>query len=154
MKFNIFTISNKMKSWEENGINFYQKQLAHNHCINFHNLKIKHARNSSKEDIIKKESDIIMKSTHNLSNSIVWERSGKPISSLGLAKVFNDFEQYTNSIDLIIGGAYGLSSEIITTSNYVFSASKLTFPHKLFKIVLCEQIYRACKINTNHPYHK
>jgi len=38
--------------------------------------------------------------------------------------------------------------------DHIFSASSLTFPHRLFKIILVEQIFRAIKILENHPYHK
>ena len=55
---------------------------------------------------------------------------------------------------MIIGGSYGVSKEIKTKADLILSASQLTFPHRLFKILLMEQIYRASAINRNHPYHK
>ena len=55
---------------------------------------------------------------------------------------------------MIIGGAYGVSDELAEKVDLILSASHLTFPHRLFKILLMEQIYRASAINRNHPYHK
>jgi 23S rRNA (pseudouridine1915-N3)-methyltransferase len=57
-------------------------------------------------------------------------------------------------MNMIIGGAYGASDELETKADLILSASQLTFPHRLFKILLMEQIYRASAINRNHPYHK
>ena len=57
-------------------------------------------------------------------------------------------------IFFIIGGSHGLSMEVLNRSNQVFSASLLTFPHRLFRLILMEQIYRAFAIMQNKPYHK
>ncbi|MDC3359866.1 23S rRNA (pseudouridine(1915)-N(3))-methyltransferase RlmH, partial [Gammaproteobacteria bacterium] len=54
----------------------------------------------------------------------------------------------------LIGGSFGLSKEIINSSDAAISISKMTFPHRLFKILLVEQIYRSFSILNNSPYHK
>jgi 23S rRNA (pseudouridine1915-N3)-methyltransferase len=55
---------------------------------------------------------------------------------------------------MIIGGSYGAAPSLLQKSDLILSASALTFPHRLFKILLIEQIFRASTINRNHPYHK
>ena len=57
-------------------------------------------------------------------------------------------------IAFIIGGSYGLSEEIVKKANFILSVSDLTFPHRLFKMMLIEQIYRSFSIINNMPYHK
>ncbi|MBR5544959.1 MAG: 23S rRNA (pseudouridine(1915)-N(3))-methyltransferase RlmH, partial [Clostridia bacterium] len=59
-----------------------------------------------------------------------------------------------NNITFIIGSSFGLSQEIKQMSDYKFSMSKMTFPHKLARIMLTEQIYRAMSITNNGKYHK
>ena len=79
------------------------------------------------------------------SNSFFGQQK-KRFSGINVEHKFND--------NFIIGGAFGSSEEIIQKSQLTLSASDLTFPHKLFKIFLMEQIFRASAINRNHPYHK
>ncbi|MBQ9264709.1 MAG: 23S rRNA (pseudouridine(1915)-N(3))-methyltransferase RlmH [Clostridia bacterium] len=54
----------------------------------------------------------------------------------------------------VIGGSLGLSPAVIRRADEKMSLSKMTFPHQLARVVLLEQIYRACKINAGEKYHK
>lgn len=58
------------------------------------------------------------------------------------------------SISFFIGGAFGLSQEFKDSCDLTISLSALTMAHKIAKLVLFEQIYRALAINAGHPYHK
>jgi 23S rRNA (pseudouridine1915-N3)-methyltransferase len=53
----------------------------------------------------------------------------------------------------LIGGAFGLDKQILSKANFTWSLSQLTFPHQLVRLILAEQIYRACTILRNEKYH-
>jgi 23S rRNA (pseudouridine1915-N3)-methyltransferase len=53
----------------------------------------------------------------------------------------------------LIGGAFGLDEKVLQRANYRWSLSKLTFPHQLVRLILTEQLYRACSIIRNEKYH-
>jgi 23S rRNA (pseudouridine1915-N3)-methyltransferase len=53
----------------------------------------------------------------------------------------------------LIGGAFGLDETILKRANYKWSLSNLTFPHQLVRLILSEQVYRACTILRNEKYH-
>ena len=54
----------------------------------------------------------------------------------------------------VIGGSDGLSDAVLKYADLLISFSPLTFPHQLFRLLLCEQIYRCLKINSGQTYHK
>lgn len=69
------------------------------------------------------------------------------------AKQLQNWQQEKN-IYMVIGGADGLSKEILEKANVVWSLSKLTFPHMLVRVIVAEQIYRAWSFLQRHPYHR
>lgn len=54
----------------------------------------------------------------------------------------------------VLGGSLGLSAEVLARAHERMSLSNLTFPHGLARVILLEQLYRACKINSHETYHK
>lgn len=80
---------------------------------------------------------------------------GKLFSSEELAQMFeNSAGKGISHIAFIIGGSYGLSEEVKSHTKIRLSMSKMTFPHRLARIMLLEQIYRAFKISKKEKYHK
>ncbi|TLD88701.1 23S rRNA (pseudouridine(1915)-N(3))-methyltransferase RlmH [Helicobacter sp. MIT 05-5294] len=76
--------------------------------------------------------------------------SAKELDSFEFAKIL----QNQGNIVFFIGGAYGLEEDFLKSCHSQISLSKLTFSHKIAKVVLSEQIYRAFCLINNHPYHK
>lgn len=83
---------------------------------------------------------------------VAMEISGNKMSSLELSKFIDS--NISKNITFVIGGSYGLSSDVLKRADYKLSFSELTFPHQLFRVMLFEQIYRAFKIINNESYHK
>ncbi len=80
---------------------------------------------------------------------------GRMISSPELAEKLEDISlSGKSSLDIIIGGSWGLSDEVKQKSDFRLSMSRMTFPHQMARVVLCEQIYRAFEILNNGKYHK
>jgi 23S rRNA (pseudouridine1915-N3)-methyltransferase len=84
---------------------------------------------------------------------ILLMEKGKQFTSVDFSKwLFTNSE--TQKIIFIIGGAAGHGEEVIARANFKLSLSELTYPHKLARLLLVEQIYRAITIKNNHPYNK
>ena len=59
-----------------------------------------------------------------------------------------------NPLTIIIGGDLGLADAVLARSTVRLSLSPMTFTHQMIRLIILEQIFRACKINHNEPYHK
>ena len=80
---------------------------------------------------------------------------GKQMPSEKLAKTIADWGLSGKSrAAFIIGGSLGLSEAVKKRAQLRLSFSEMTFSHQIFRVMLLEQIYRACKINAGEPYHK
>lgn len=77
---------------------------------------------------------------------------GQQYSSVALAQKVAQVELQHSSIAFVIGGSYGLPPDF--PADLTLSFGKLTMPHQLFRLVLCEQIYRVLMINQHRQYHK
>jgi 23S rRNA (pseudouridine1915-N3)-methyltransferase len=84
------------------------------------------------------------------SYNIILHERGKQLDSYEFSSIFE--REY--SINFFIGGAYGFDEEFLKKGNMLLSLSKMTTSHKIAKIMLFEQIYRALSIVNKHPYHK
>lgn len=82
--------------------------------------------------------------------NIALDVEGKQCDSFEFSKIFDN----EVNINFFIGGAYGFNKEFLNKTQKVISLSKLTYAHKIAKVVLYEQIYRGLCIKNNHPYHK
>ena len=60
----------------------------------------------------------------------------------------------TRSLGFIIGGSFGLAEDLKRDAAGLVSFSKMTFPHRLARIILLEQLFRAFKIAHGETYHK
>lgn len=80
---------------------------------------------------------------------------GKQLSSEELSQKIDTLGvSGQGSICFIIGGSYGLSDKVKSKADFKLSMSKMTFPHKIARVMLLEQIYRAFKILQGGTYHK
>ena len=123
--------------------NFFLKQMK--------NLKIEIISKSNKFD----ENVKIMKKIKQRDYVIALDSEGESIDSIKFSNLINSSETYINKeIVFVIGGSEGLDKNIIARADKVLSFSKLTFQHQIVRLLLIEQIYRAKKIQENHPYHK
>jgi len=83
------------------------------------------------------------------------DERGRELASEELAaslnKAMNGGEQ---GIALVIGGADGLPKELVARADFVWSLGRATLPHRLARLIVLEQLYRALSILRGEPYHR
>ena len=86
---------------------------------------------------------------------VALEVQGKVMSSVELARFVGRCEESAlGPLAFLVGGAYGLPPAVSQAAQHRLSLSALTLPHRLARLVLVEQIYRAFTIVKGEPYHK
>ena len=79
---------------------------------------------------------------------------GKAHSSEELAQRLEHWRQQGRDLVFLIGGPEGHAPEVLAAADERWSLGPLTLPHMLVRLVLAEQLYRACSLLANHPYHR
>lgn len=158
MNINIICLGKLKEKYLLDGVNEYLKRIS-----KYSNIKIielsdeaipENASSKEIENIQKVEAEKIRKNIKPQDYNIALDLTGKELSSEEFADKIEDITiKGFSTINFIIGGTTGLSRELVTNSNFVFSFSKLTFPHQLIRLFLTEQIFRAFKILNNEKYH-
>ena len=77
------------------------------------------------------------------------ENISSPEFSAKLEKAFGVGQE----VVILIGGAYGFSDTVREKADFVWSFSRLVYPHGIARVVCIEQIYRASQILSGGPYH-
>ncbi|MBR0431024.1 23S rRNA (pseudouridine(1915)-N(3))-methyltransferase RlmH [Candidatus Saccharibacteria bacterium] len=84
---------------------------------------------------------------------ICCDERGLNISSDEFSQRLEKAFSSSREVVILIGGAYGFSDLARERADFVWSFSKLVFPHMIARLIVCEQIYRASQIATGGPYH-
>ncbi|SFB06031.1 23S rRNA (pseudouridine(1915)-N(3))-methyltransferase RlmH [Selenomonas ruminantium] len=109
---------------------------------------------AEKEQVLTREGEKLLKLVPEGSYLFVLDVFGKEKSSEELAASIDKLGLSGRSnITFLIGGAFGLSSEVRKSADELLSFSRMTFTHQMVRLLLVEQIYRAFKINRGEKYH-
>ncbi|MFN5641812.1 MAG: 23S rRNA (pseudouridine(1915)-N(3))-methyltransferase RlmH [Sphingobacteriales bacterium] len=113
-------------------------------------------KHSTPEQLKKAEAELIINALEPEDYLVLLDEKGKSLTSIELAdfiqKRANDSGK-SNRLIFLIGGAYGVDQSVFQKAKMVWSLSSLTFPHQLVRLILAEQLYRACTILRNEKYH-
>ena len=158
MKINIICVGKIKEDFFKGAAAEYEKRLSRFCDISIINLPDKsipeNASESECQNVLKAEGELILKKIGKSDTVIALCVEGKMLTSEGLAEKIKEKQNYSSTIDFVIGGSLGLSQEVKNRADFKLSLSAMTFPHRIARIVLEEQIYRAFKINNNESYHK
>lgn len=85
---------------------------------------------------------------------VALDERGEQPTSLELARRVARWQERGQDVALLLGGADGLAPAVLEQAAERLSLSRLTLPHRLARLVLLEQLYRAATILRGEPYHK
>lgn len=87
--------------------------------------------------------------------TLVLDERGKSLPSEAFSQLLQrHLDQGTQDLAFLIGGPDGHTAETRQKAGQLISFGPMTWPHRLVRVMLFEQIYRAVTIMVNHPYHR
>lgn len=155
MKIHLWSFGKGHESFIKEGADLFTKRIENYFSVEWNILQGPKNGGKMEPVILKqKEGEIILSMIAKEDYLVLLDERGKSFSS----EAFADFiEKRTvesvKNIIFLIGGAYGVSEPVMLRANLKWSLSTLVFPHQLVRLILAEQIYRACSIMRHEKYH-
>ena len=158
LQINILYVGNIKDKFFQDAVSEYEKRL--NSFCKLKNIELKEEKPKDESEseiatIIRKEGDRLLEAIPPKSYKIALCVEGKQISSEDLAQKISEIPLSGYSeITFIIGGAFGMDERVKKAADFRLSISKMTFTHRMMRVILIEQIYRALNIAGGGHYHK
>ena len=125
--------------------------------VGIKNLEIKElpiSKKSSIKERQKEEAKIISQHIKQNNLNLFLDGKGENINSVDISQIISKSSFDGKDLVFFIGGPDGFDEKIIKVENKIISFGRVTWPHKLIRIMLLEQLYRGITIINNHPYHR
>jgi len=146
MKCVILTVGKEKDDALEEGILHFKQRLLRYVPVEI--VYIDHQVTKEKEGLV------IMEKLKKEDYVILLDERGSELTSEGVADMMgNRMVDGVRRVVFIVGGAYGVSTDVTVRANYIWRLSKLVFPHVLVRVILLEQLYRAMTILKGEKYH-
>jgi 23S rRNA (pseudouridine1915-N3)-methyltransferase len=155
MKIKLWSIGKEHEPYIKPGVDDFTRRIARYYPVDWKLIAPpRNAAALSISDLKKKEGEIILDTLSKDDWLVALDERGKQITSDGLAQLLQDrANESAKNLVFLIGGIYGLDEAVLKRSDHLWSLSLLTFPHQLVRLIMAEQLYRACTILRNERYH-
>ncbi|HYC38935.1 MAG TPA: 23S rRNA (pseudouridine(1915)-N(3))-methyltransferase RlmH [Chitinophagaceae bacterium] len=155
MKISFWSIGKANEAYVRSGVEEFSKRINRYFKLKWTIIPVpKNAGMLSEMDLRKKEAETILEWLSDDDYLVALDERGKQLSSEKLADFLQaQANERTSHLVFLIGGAFGLHDSVLQRADFVWSLSRLTFPHQLVRLLLAEQIYRACSILRHEKYH-
>ncbi len=150
MTIKILAVGKKHENWVADGIARYERRLRKPFDVSWQFL----AHSALEEEAARSaESERVLAKIGRDDFLLLLDERGSNIDSPTLARTLQGAFEASRSAVVVIGGAYGVDDRLRQRADFVWSLSRLVFPHQLVRLILAEQVYRAQEIAAGRPYH-
>lgn len=155
MKLWFLSIGKQHEKYVQPGIEDFTRRVERYFPVEWKILApAKQTSTSLEAEVKKAEGKLVLNTLQKEDWLVTLDERGKSLSSLALAEFMQlRANESVKNLVFLIGGAYGLDEAVLQRANFKWSLSALTFPHQLVRLILAEQVYRACTILRNEKYH-
>jgi 23S rRNA (pseudouridine1915-N3)-methyltransferase len=156
MKFRVIWLGSNSDAEFAGAIDRYFNRIKHFFPIEVTEIQpARGGQSGSDVTIMRAQSARLMAAIPERGYTVVLDERGEVLDSLKFARWLERMTtDQPHGINFIMGGDAGLDESIRKRADKVLSLSPMTLPHQLARVVLLEQIYRACTLMRNIHYHK
>lgn len=155
MKIQFWSVGKNHEPYVKAGVEEFTKRISNYFPVEWTIIPLpKNSGMLSGADLKKKEGELILNWLQKEDYLIALDERGKQLNSEGLAEfIMKRTNESRKNLVFLIGGAYGIDEAVMKRADFKWSLSQLVFPHQLVRLILAEQVYRACTILRNEKYH-
>ena len=155
MKLLLWSIGKELEPYVKPGVEDFTRRLTRYYPTEWTLIPPpKGAATLSAADLKKKEGELILKQLTKDDFLVALDERGQQVTSEKLAAFIQTRANGSQkNVVFLIGGAFGLDTSVLDRADFKWSLSQLTLPHQLVRLILAEQLYRACTILRNEKYH-
>ncbi len=155
MKIQFWTIGKPHERYIKEGVEDFTSRISKYFKVEWMIIPpVKNAATISETELKRLEAATILEKLNEDDVLILLDERGKNISSEELANLLQQKANASSKrLVFLIGGAFGVDEQVFKRADFTWSLSKLVFPHMLVRLILAEQVYRACTILRNEKYH-
>jgi 23S rRNA (pseudouridine1915-N3)-methyltransferase len=155
MKLQFWSVGKNHEPYVKTGVEDFSRRINNYFPLSWNILPVpKNAGMLSEADLKKREGQTILEWLEKEDFLVLLDERGKQFTSEQIAQLLQvKANESTKQIIFLIGGAFGVDETVRNRAQITWSLSKLVFPHQLVRLILAEQIYRACTILRNEKYH-
>ena len=136
------------------GISDYAERISHYMPFEIITIpELKNTKSLSEQQQKTMEGELIMKQLQPSDTVVLLDEHGKEMRSMEYASWLQRTANNARRLVFVIGGPYGFSPSVYERANDKISLSRMTFSHQMVRLIFTEQLYRACTIIKNEPYH-
>ena len=155
MKFLIPLLGKTREPYLEAGIRDYAGRLSRFAIVELPVLKERHSRKDPDEVVKLHDAALLLEQAAIVGLRVALDPTGQSPDSGELASLLTAWENRgIATVCFLIGGHLGLHHSVLEQAELHLSLSRLTFTHEMTRLILLEQLYRACTIKAGHKYHK
>jgi 23S rRNA (pseudouridine1915-N3)-methyltransferase len=132
----------------------YEERAARYWPLDVHEVREERSAGISADKVKEREGQRLSDRVPERAQTVACEIGGRSLDSAQFAQFLQTAREQDQDLAFLIGGAFGLPTDIRARSSVKLSLAPWTLPHEIARLVLVEQIYRAGTIVRGEPYHK
>ena len=150
----VIAIGTRMPGWVTEGSDEYLKRMPREFSVEWVELPASKRTRDTAELRMLDEATAIERRLKPQDLIVALDIDGKTVSTENIADALSSWQAEGAKVAFIIGGPDGLHPTLKARASARWSLGRITLPHPLVRVILAEQLYRACSINAGHPYHR